>query len=331
MSMCKRILHVSSFLVLILLSSCGNATTSRTFPVQLTTPEDTPVDTPVGTSIPSALLPTLQPTATATVLPITDQPANTPIIPTVIEPTLEPTSMSISTPTPTLTPMPPTAQRRGTPMLQTLTPMPTSVHPTLTATPNLPTPELHLPTPTPQMPSPQLQAPTSSPPPQRIATDDRPAGQQGATTPPGSVLQNGETWYANGWGLTVNDFTYDAFHHVSFILHNYSGRTVIFPEISTQGFRIVSDAGETYAPCSIKGIGWYNTQWHSIGQNEIEANGTYAWEWEFYPYDVEHKECRLYAQSEASFSSNTRTLTLTVENIADRIVDARWQVEIPRP
>jgi hypothetical protein len=151
------------------------------------------------------------------------------------------------------------------------------------------------------------------------------------TTSPGSVLQSGETWHTDGWALTVSDFTYHSFHEIHFTLHNLTGRTVLFPEFSTSTFRIVSDAGDTFAPCSIKGSGWYNTTWRTIGQTSIEANDTMEWQWKFYTYDPEHRACDSYTRNVPVFSSDAHTLTLTVENLGDVMVDAQWMAKIPRP
>lgn len=211
--------------------------------------------------------------------------------------------------------------------------------PAPTPLPPMTTPTLLLPTVTPP-PTPSL-LPTAAPltllsPTTTPTLTPLPTPQ--ATTVPGSVLSSGETWYDGagdgaGWSLTVDNFSYEAFHTPRFTLRNHTGRTVVFPEFSTRSFRIVSDAGETFAPCTIKGggSGWYNTWWSTMGQTKIEAGGSLSWQWTFHPYDPDHRACDSYSHSTPPVSSEARTLTLVVEDIANMMTDARWRVEIPRP
>ncbi|NJN65965.1 MAG: hypothetical protein HC884_04245 [Chloroflexaceae bacterium] len=152
-----------------------------------------------------------------------------------------------------------------------------------------------------------------------------------ATTGPGTVLSSGQAWHRDGWSLTVSGFTYQTFHTVTFALHNGTGRPVILPSFSTETFSIVADTGETFAPCSIKGSGWYNAWWSTVGQTEMDPGETLEWEWEFHPYDPEHRACNSYSRHTAAFSSAARHLTLTVEDLAGVVSHARWQADIPRP
>ncbi len=191
----------------------------------------------------------------------------------------------------------------------TATPQPTAtatVPPTPTATPDPPPP-----------PPPTL---TPRPTPTAIPAS--------AHRPP---LNNGDTWVNDGWALSVSNFTYETFHTIHFTLENRTDRNVRFPAFSTDQFRITSDAGDTFAPCSIRGSGWYNTVWNTKGPLEIAAGESIAWEWKFYRYDPQHRACDTYSQSAPTFASDAHTLTLTVENLGDTIVNARWSATIPRP
>ena len=219
-------------------------------------------------------------------------------------------------PTPT-----PTAPGAALSTLETLpTPAP-SARPTATAS-SFPTPSLRpslrpSPVPAPSLPP---ASPTVPPPP-----------TAGATTVAGSVLRSGQAWHSDGWSLTVSGFTYQTFHTVSFALRNGTGRTVILPEFSTEQFKIVADTGELFAPCSIKGSGWYNTWWSTVGQTEMAPGEVLEWEWDFHPYDPEHRACDSYSHSAPAFPSEARHLTLTVEDLAGVVRQARWQADIPRP
>jgi hypothetical protein len=68
-----------------------------------------------------------------------------------------------------------------------------------------------------------------------------------------------------------------------------------------------------------------------MGQTKIEAGGHLNWQWTFHPYDPDHRACDSYSHSTPPVSSESRTLTLIVEDIANMMTDARWRVEIPRP
>jgi hypothetical protein len=153
-----------------------------------------------------------------------------------------------------------------------------------------------------------------------------------ATTVPGTLLAPGDPWHVAEWSLTVSDFGYKTFHKkMRFTLHNRSGRTVIFPAFSADQFRIEADTGETYAPCSIRGSGWFNTWWRTFDQKEIAAGEEMTWHLQFHPYDPEHRACDSFSQSKPELPPEADTLTLTVENIGDIITNARWETEIPRP
>jgi hypothetical protein len=147
----------------------------------------------------------------------------------------------------------------------------------------------------------------------------------------GSVLRSGQTWSSSGWSLTVSGFTYQTFHTVSFTLRNETGRDVILPAFSTEQFKIVADTGELFAPCSIKGSGWYNTWWSTVGQTEMAPGEVLEWEWDFHPYDPEHRACDSYSHSAPAVPAEARHLTLTVEDLAGVVSQARWQADIPRP
>ena len=155
------------------------------------------------------------------------------------------------------------------------------------------------------------------------------------TLPPnllsGTALANNQSWKNGPWSLTVSEFTYDSFATIRFSLRNNSGRTIIVPEFSASQFQIVADSGEIFAPCSIKGDGWFNTWWQDYGGTELEDDETFEWEWTFHPYDPEHRACNTYSNSQPPLPADAHTLTLVVTSIGDMITDARWQLEIPRP
>lgn len=188
---------------------------------------------------------------------------------------------------------------------------------------------------TPATGRPQTQ-PTSLPTTRAPATNPNPAPPMPTPTLPadlhsGTALTNNQSWKNGPWSLTVSQFTYDSFANVRFSLRNNSGRTIIVPEFSASQFQIVADSGEIFAPCSIKGDGWFNTWWQDYGGTELEDGETFEWEWTFHPYDPEHRACNAYSNSQPPLPADAHTLTLVVTSIGDMITDARWQLEIPRP
>jgi len=166
----------------------------------------------------------------------------------------------------------------ATPALPTATSVPTTVTPDPTATP-IPTPIL--------------------------------------LTPPGSVLRDGETWYADGWSLTVSNFTYKTLSAVRFKLRNLTNRTVLFPG-TWKDLRVTSDVGENFA--CLKG--------DFPGQIEINAGAEVKWELDF-SYPSGTPGCELYTSH--AISPQARVLTLIVKDFSGVIEFAQWQTEIPRP
>lgn len=143
------------------------------------------------------------------------------------------------------------------------------------------------------------------------------------TTAPDTVLKDGETWYVEGWSLTVSNFTYKTLESVHFTLRNRSERAVLFPSFSSGKFRVISDAGDELVPCEPRSLGLRDLPAGDIGQTELLPNKMLEWDWRFRRYDG--NACS------GGYSSNAKTLTLIVENLADVFVNARWQTEIPRP
>ncbi len=160
----------------------------------------------------------------------------------------------------------------------------------------------------------------------------RPAGQittaptltPVSPTVPGTTLKNGETWYVEGWSLTVSNFTYKTLNSIHFILRNRTGRTVLFPEIDPRKFKIVSDADDELYACR------RGPSWPVIAQTELSPGEKIEWDWGFYPLDYWGSIGTCH-EGYPRFSPDAKTLTLIIENIADVIVNARWQTEIPRP
>ena len=140
-------------------------------------------------------------------------------------------------------------------------------------------------------------------------------------TIPGTVLRDGETWYADGWSLTVSNFTYKTTHKIKFTIRNRIGRLVLFP-FKINEFKLTSDAGDEIAyPNGCAGGNPFDQQ------IEIPADGTYEWNAGFTPSTSNPSGC--YSGSPADFSPQARRLTLSI-NISDIIKDAKWETEIPR-
>jgi tetratricopeptide (TPR) repeat protein len=142
-----------------------------------------------------------------------------------------------------------------------------------------------------------------------------------STTALDTILKDGETWYAEGWSLTVSNFTYKTLNAVQFVLQNWSDKTILFPVIDGGQFTITTDTGEKFQPCYF--YAWNQQPNYVVDQTELEPGERLEWTWEFRNRD---RGCET-----REYSSAARILVLTVKNLADVIINARWQTEIPRP
>lgn len=174
----------------------------------------------------------------------------------------------------------------------------------------------------PEVPPLTPEPPTPPAPPTAIPTTPPPTPIP--PTEAGAILRDGETWYGNGWTLTVNNFSYDNLKP-TFRLQNNSGRVVLLPSARGDNFTMEADTGESYAPC-IKVDNW---TWRipTMPQKEYLAGATYEWSWGF-AYSLKGNPCQ---EPFGRFGDTTRSLTLTVKDIAGVIVNARWQADVPRP
>jgi hypothetical protein len=134
-----------------------------------------------------------------------------------------------------------------------------------------------------------------------------------ALTQPGTVLNDGETWYVNGWSLTVKNFTYKTLSQVEFVLQNNTDRAVLFPG-TYDDIKLVSDGGDDFS-CIYE---------FGPGQSEIRPHEQVKWITDF---GTDAPGCHY----DRDISPSARKLTLTVGNLSDVIINAKWQAEIPRP
>ena len=99
---------------------------------------------------------------------------------------------------------------------------------------------------------------------------------------------------------------------------------MLFPEIDPRKFKIVSDGDDELYACR------WGPSWPVIAQTELSPGEKIEWDWGFYPLDYWGSIGTCH-EGYPRFSPDAKTLTLIIENIADVIVNARWQTEIPRP
>jgi hypothetical protein len=237
-------------------------------------------------------------------------------------------TISGNTPTPTASSAPPSAEATA---LLSQQPLPTTTNP-LPAAATIPAFVLvtntSQPLPT-SLPATNTSMPTNSPIP---TTSPRPTPIP--STAPGSVLKDSEEWFANGWSLRVSNFNYDSLSQIHFTLTNHTDKSVVFPEIKSQRFKIVTDADETLIPCGDIGLAAQGGEADPIPQTKLNPNGRLEWTWSFAHIDPDY-----YSRGsgypcwrvETSVGSATRNLTLIVEDVEGVITNARWEANVPRP
>jgi hypothetical protein len=141
-------------------------------------------------------------------------------------------------------------------------------------------------------------------------------------TPPGSILEEGQTWYQNGLALTAKDFcTIDCLplqFTATFILESFLDHDILIPELSGEDVVLTFNTGEVWYP-------WQDPSHpvkSSLPSQGLAPRTPLKWTWDFrLSYHFGHTK---------PIGNQTRSFTLVIERLGDRILEATWAGDIPR-